>query len=461
MPLGAAFGSHQQDSRRELTKQTIMKLKEMQELRGSLMKQAREILELSKTEKRSLTGEELTKLEKIETDIDGYSATIDAEVRQIQREAQSQSAPTLSEGENRDLDKFDLSKLINHLHRSAKGSTSRSLDGIEAELIQEGEREARDAGIESSGILLPRAFVRRENRDLTATGGAGGDQGGMTIATEKRGLLDDFFNASVMRQAGATVLEGLKGNLDLPRIIAGTDPAKKAENAASDEVSPTTAMLSLSPKRLPAHIDVSERLLMQSSVALEAVLRGHLTTQMGAIQEKAFFHGGGTNEATGIAGTAGIGSVAGGTNGAAPSLANIVELETAVDTTNALLGNLHYVTNGQIRGKLKTTPKVASTDSVMLLGDSAGSQLNGYTPLFTNAVSRTLTKGSASGVASAIFFGNFSDYVIGYWGGVSLEMVRDKTNAISGLYTLVASAYYDGGVVRPKSFSAQLDALGA
>ena len=461
MPLGAAFGSHQQDSRRELTKQTIMKLKEMQELRGSLMKQAREILELSKTEKRSLTGEELTKLEKIETDIDGYSATIDAEVRQIQREAQSQSAPTLSEGENRDLDKFDLSKLINHLHRSAKGSTSRSLDGIEAELIQEGEREARDAGIESSGILLPRAFVRRENRDLTATGGSGGDQGGMTIATEKRGLLDDFFNASVMRQAGATVLEGLKGNLDLPRIIAGTDPTKKAENAASDEVSPTTAMLSLSPKRLPAHIDVSERLLMQSSVALEAVLRGHLTTQMGAIQEKAFFHGGGTNEATGIAGTAGIGSVAGGTNGAAPSLANIVELETAVDTTNALLGNLHYVTNGQIRGKLKTTPKVASTDSVMLLGDSAGSQLNGYTPLFTNAVSRTLTKGSASGVASAIFFGNFSDYVIGYWGGVSLEMVRDKTNAISGLYTLVASAYYDGGVVRPKSFSAQLDALGA
>ncbi|MDP4721325.1 MAG: phage major capsid protein [Akkermansiaceae bacterium] len=440
-----------------------MKLKEMQELRGSLMKQAREILDLAATEKRALSADEQTKLAQMETDIDGYSATIDAEVRQIQREAQSQSAPTLSEGENRDLDKFDLSKLINHLHRSAKGSTSRSLDGIEAELIQEGEREARDAGIESSGILLPRAFVRRENRDLTATGttSTAGDQGGMTIATEKRGLLDDFFNASVMRQAGATVLEGLKGNLDLPRIIAGTDPTKKAENAASDEVSPTTAMLSLSPKRLPAHIDVSERLLMQSSVALEAVLRGHLTTQMGAIQEKAFFHGGGTNEATGIAGTAGIGSVAGGTNGAAPSLAKIVELETAVDTTNALLGNLHYVTNGQIRGKLKTTPKVASTDSVMLLGDSAGSQLNGYTPLFTNAVSRTLTKGSESGTASAIFFGNFSDYVIGYWGGVSLEMVRDKTNAISGLYTLVASAYYDGGVVRPKSFAAQLDALGA
>ena len=86
--------------------------------------------------------------------------------------------------------------------------------------------------------------------------------------------------------------------------------------------------------------------------------------------------------------------------------------------------------------------------------------LNGYSPLWTNAVSRTLTKGAGAGVGvcSAIFFGNFKDYYIGYWSGVSLEMVRDKANAIAGLYSLVANAYYDGGVVRPKSFSAMLDA---
>jgi HK97 family phage major capsid protein len=261
-----------------------------------------------------------------------------------------------------------------------------------------------------------------------------------------------------MRLAGATVLEGLTGNLDLPRIVAGTAAAGKAENGTADEVSPTTAMLQLTPKRLPAYIDISERLLLQSSVAIETILRGHLATQMGATQEAAFFHGSGTNEANGIAGTSGIGSVAGGTNGLAPSLANLIALETAVDTSNALLGNLSYVSNGQIRGKLKGTPKVSSTDSRMLL-DSDG-LVNGYTPYFTNAVSRTLTKGSSS-VASAIFFGNFADYVVGYWGGVSLEMVRDKTNAITGIYSLVASTYYDGGVVRPKSFAAQLDALGA
>jgi len=436
-----------------------MKLKELQEKRGSLMKQVREILDFVGTQQRSLTADEETKIRAMEVDIDGLTASIDAEVRQMQREGAARSTPVLSAGEQRDVNTFDFNKVLNHLYRSAKGGAT-VIDGIEAEMIREGETEARSAGISAGGILLPRLLVRRENRDMTVSGTTSttGDQGGMTVQVEKRGLLDDFFNSSVMRLAGATVLEGLTGNLDLPRIVAGTAAAGKAENGTSDEVSPTTAMLQLTPKRLPAYIDISERLLLQSSVAIETILRGHLATQMGATQEAAFFHGGGTNEANGIAGTSGIGSVAGGTNGLAPSLANLIALETAVDTSNALLGNLAYVSNGQIRGKLKGTPKVSSTDSRMLL-DSDG-LVNGYTPYFTNAVSRTLTKGSSS-VASAIFFGNFADYVVGYWGGVSLEMVRDKTNAITGIYSLVASTYYDGGVVRPKSFAAQLDALGA
>lgn len=435
-----------------------MKLKELQEKRGSLMKQVREILDFVGTQNRSLTADEETKIRAMEGDIDGLTASIDAEVRQMQREGAARSTPVLNAGEQRDVNTFDFNKVLNHLYRSAKGGAT-VIDGIEAEMIREGETEARSAGISAGGILLPRLLVRRENRDMTATGSSGGE-GGNTIQVEKRGLLDDFFNSSVMRLAGATVLEGLTGNLDLPRLIAGTAAAGKAENGTSDEVSPTTSMLQLTPKRLPAYIDISERLLLQSSVAIETILRGHLSTQMGATQEAAFFHGSGTNEANGIA--AAVAAVnntyAGGTNGLAPSLAGLIALETLVDTNNALLGNLHYVSNGQIRGKLKGTAINATYGDRFILGDSG--LLNGYTPLFTNAVSRTLIKGSSS-VASAIFFGNFADYVIGYWGGVSLEMVRDKTNAISGIYSLVASTYYDGGVVRPKSFSAQLDALGA
>jgi HK97 family phage major capsid protein len=341
------------------------RLKDLQEKRGAKLKEAAALVQKATTEKRELTADENTKIVGLHDEAENFATGILNETRQLALEGQRQ--PALSEGEKRDVGSFDFQRLLQHMHANARGANVGVLDGVEAEMIQEGAREARDAGVRAGGVVLPRILVRRnpmgnvERRDLTATGttSVAGDQGGMTIATQKAGLLDDFYNASVIRAAGATVLEGLVGNLDLPRLTAGTAPAKKAENANADETSPLTAMLSLSPKRLPAYVDISERLLAQSSSAIEAVLRRNLTAQMSAIQEAAFFHGGGTDEANGIAGTANIGSVAGGAAGAAPTWTHLVNLEREVDTQNALLGNLRYISNGQIRAKLKTTPKVA------------------------------------------------------------------------------------------------------
>lgn len=375
-----------------------------------------------------------------------------AEALRVMAESQAEYSPAnnLSKSEKRDLDGFDLGKALRSQLQN------KPLDGIERELIQEGEREAGEAGLGiSRGLTLPAFYVKR---DMTTTAA----EGGHTVATNKAGLLDDFFNASVMRQLGATVLTGLTGNLDIPRLAQDTAPAGKAENAAADEVSPSTAQLSLTPNRLPAFVDISDQLINQSSSAIEAMIRGHLTSQLLAVQEAAFFHGTGTNEANGIAGTSGIGSVVGGTNGAAPDYADMVALEEAVDAQNAMMGSLCYVTNGQIRAKLKQTSKqVSGVEGNFIIADNTPDVINGYKAAFTNAVSRTLDKGSSTGVCSAVFFGNFADYVVGYWGGLNLELLRDSTNAKSGLHTLVANTYYDGGVRRPKSFSAMLDALGA
>jgi HK97 family phage major capsid protein len=438
------------------------KLKKLHEDVGALKKEIRSYLD---SDARKAVSDKAAdpKLKDLEARFASAADDLDAEFRQAARE--SGKPIDLSTSEQRDLGRFDYKVLLNHMHRSIRGVSGAGLDGIEAEMVQEGEREARECGLQPNGIVLPRLLVRRcgyERRDVSATGqtSVAGDQGGMTIATNKAGLLDDFYNASVLRAAGATVLEGLVGNLDIPRIVADTTkPLKKTENESAGEYTPTFAMLSLSPNRLPAFVDVGEQLLKQSSSAIEAILRSTLTNEMAAVQEKAFFHGGGTSEANGIAGTSGIGSVVGNTDGAAPTWAHIVGLETAVDTNNAILGNLHYFSNGQIRGKLKQTPVVASTDSRMIMDNNTG-LINGYSPFFTNAISRTLTKGNQS-LSSAIFFGNAADYWIGYWGGITLEMIRDSASAKVGQYCLVASTYYDGGVVRPKSFAAMLDALGA
>ena len=409
------------------------------------------------------TAEGRSKIEALTNERKENDLIIQAEERRL--ELAGQQAPKFSAQEERDLASFDLGKVVRNLHQRATGGHVEALDGIEAEVAKEGVAEAREHGIPVSGLVLPRFLVRRnphlraERRYMTA-GTAG--EGGNTIQTDKVGLLDDFFNALVLRAAGARVFEGVVGNLDLPRILAGTAGAAKAENADADETSPTTAMLSLNPNRLPAYVEVSERLLAQSSANIQMAVQSVLFSQALATAERAFFHGSGTNEAEGICTTSGVDvtSVVGGTDGAAPTLANIIGLETAVDTNNALIGNLRYFSNGKVRGKLKQTPRVASTDSRMILGDERGALLNGYEQGWTNAIRSNLTKGS-SNVASAIVFGNAQDYAMAFWGGLALEVIRDSANAKAGKYHLQATLWYDGGVTRPKSWAAMLDALTA
>lgn len=431
-----------------------MKLKLLQETRGGLVKQAREILDAASTEKRALNADEQAKLAGIEGEIDGLTATIDAEMRQLARE--SSKPLELTPGENKDVDRFNFAKVLRHLDRTFKGQPT-SLDGIEAEMVTEGANEMRSAGLNASGVAIP-SLVLRERRDLSVTGGTTDQYGGVLVATEKRGLLGDFYNTGVLEQSGAMVLQGLVGNVDLPRYVQGTAPLKKTENEAAGDVGGTFTDLNLSPKRLPGYVTISDQLLAQAPSVLETFVGNEIRKAMLAVREKAFFHGTGTSEPTGIAATSGIGSVVGGTNGAAPDWADMVDLETAVAIDNALEGSVSYFTNAKVRGKLKKTAKVSSTDSRMIW---EGSDINGYTPKVTNAISSTLTKGSASGTCSAIFFGNAADYVIGYWGGLDLSMVRDVTAAKAGNRVLVANQYYDAGLLRAESFSAMLDALTA
>jgi len=414
---------------------------------------------LAQTEKLDATKpEERAKLDGLIAEITETDAAIKTEI-EIQN-IRSRAAPDLSKQDKRDLNSFHFGKLLRHLHATLLGRPTK-LDGVEAEVVLAGDTEAREAGISPHGLMLPGFFVRRngiEHRAFSSTGPE--TEGGLTIATEKRGLLDDFFATSVMAHAGATILTGLVGNVDLPRIHASTTkPKGKKEFEDSDEITPTFAQLKLTPKRLPAHIkNISESLLMQSSAAIEAVLRGHLGSELNVQQETAFFHGTGVEEAEGVLNTAGIGSVSGGADGADPTWANLIKLQKVVDSRNALLGSLHYITNGAVRYKLQTTQKVAGSMPIFLMNDNADS-IAGYSPYFTNAIRSDLVKGSSGPKCSPLLFGNWADYVASYWAGLALELHRGAAEAIKGTFTIVASTYYDGGVQRPKSFAAMTDVL--
>lgn len=326
------------------------------------------------------------------------------------------------------------------------------------------ELEASDAvaqqlGKAARGVFIPRDALeaRMETRDLlkgTTTAG------GFTVGTDLLGasFIDLLRNASVVRVAGATILSGLVGDITIPRQSGPSTAYWVPESGALTESQQTFEQVALTPKTMGAYTDISRKLLLQSSVDVEQLVRSDLAATLGQELDRVALHGSGSSsQPTGVDHTTGIGSVAGGTNGAAPTYAHIVGLETAVAAANAATGKLAYITNTQARGKLKQTLITATYGDRMVWGEGA-TPLNGNLALASNAVSHTLTKGSSGAVCSAIFFGNWGDLLIGEWGTLDI-LVDPYTGGTSGTVRVIAFMDVDIGVRHPESFAAMLDAL--
>jgi hypothetical protein len=139
----------------------------------------------------------------------------------------------------------------------------------------------------------------------------------------------------------------------------------------------------------------------------------------------------------------------------------MVDLESAVAIANADVGTMAYLTNAKVRGKLRKTQEFASTNgkAVWTSGSERGvGDVLGYDAVVTNAVPSNLTKGTASGICSAIAYGNWADLMIGMWGGLDI-MLDPYTGATSGTKRVIALQDVDVAVRRVASFAAMKDVL--
>lgn len=297
-------------------------------------------------------------------------------------------------------------------------------------------------------------------RDMTVGSATGG---GNTVGTDILGT--DFIsllrNALVIDRLGATFLRDLNGNVAIPSHSAAVTGYWVSENGAPTESAPTVGQVTLAPNTVAAWCDYGRRLMLQSSIDIEAFLRADLAATLAQMIQAAVINGAGSDEPTGILQTSGIGSVAGGTNGAAPTYEHMVDLESAVAAANADVGTLAYLTNAKVRGKLRKTQEFSGTDGepVYTSGREPGlGTILGYDAWVTNSVPSTLTKGSASGVCSAILFGNFSDLILGFWGGLDIT-VDPYSLSTTGARRVVAFQEVDVAIKRVASFAAMKDAL--
>lgn len=436
---------------------------ELLQRRAALIAQARAMFDGARAAARDLSDEERTQydglmgqVEQIDADLARLDTLDSVGARQVAGTApagQTRGAapqrpdPAIGMSE-RDLRNYSLVRAIN-----AAASGNWQAAGLEMEASR---AAAQALGREPQGFFVPYDW---QVRDLVV----GTDSaGGYTVSTNllTQSFIELLRNRMMVRQAGATVLSGLVGDVSIPKQTGGATAYWVSENGAPTESQQTVGQVALAPKTVGGWTDISRKLLKQSSIDVEAFVRGDLSTVLALAIDLASLHGtGADNQPTGIALVSGIGSVVGGTDGAAPDWADIVGLETQVAIDNADLGRMAYMTNAKVRGKLKTTAKVASSDSVMVWAEGAN-PLNGYPVHVTNQVSSTLTKGSSTGVCSAIFFGNWADLIIGMWGGLDI-LVDPYTGGTAGTVRVIALQDVDIAVRHAESFAAMLDALTA
>jgi HK97 family phage major capsid protein len=434
-----------------------MKIKALKEEKGRLIEELNNLQNSINVEARSMSETEKNRFSEIDARLDLIASETET-LEKLQMRASEKVASAPVYGAASTSEKTERSKMAAQysFKRAIEQATTGRRDGVEFEMHKEAADEFQRAGVSVSAhsVLLPSDVFKR---DMSATGGTSGSEGGVNIQTNVGGIIDVLLPATVLNGLGITRFDNLTGNLDLP--TASTQPAAgwNTENGTATEKSPAFSKISFSPKRLAAYIQVSNQLLRQSSNSIDAYVRQYLINAMAIELEKAAIKGGGSNEPTGIIGNSNVNVIyAGGAssnstnaNGAAIVWADVVNAMKAVENNNAM--GQAYLTNPLVKAALQVTGRQASGVEGNFILQSGAGELNGYPLATTTNVPSNLSKGTSS-TLSAMIFGDFSKLAVASWGGMELT-VDPYSGATAGLTNMVLNAYMDVNLLQPKAFS--------
>ncbi len=338
------------------------------------------------------------------------------EERKADKEEQKQPIKT-----KRTMENFSLLKTINDV------TNNRQINERAQELVNQGVEEMRKAGQNySSQIVLP---VEERGVISASVEGAGMEN----VAEDKLNILAPLYSNLVLAKAGATFMTGLVGDVSIP-VYSGSNVAWKGEAVSADDGAGAFTEVNLSPKRLTAYIDVTKQFLNQDSNSAEALLRADIVKALQCKLEATIL-GSAVGSATQPAGL--LNGVVADT--VAVDYKAMVAMESKLEAEN-VAGNKYFIVSPTAKADLKTTAKAANTASFLM----EGNEVIGYPTLTSSAVA-----------GKGIIFGDFSDYVIGQWGGIEV-IVDPYTVAKDGKVRLVINGYFDAKPRRAESFQKKI-----
>ena len=326
---------------------------------------------------------------------------------------------------------FSITNLVNAL---ANPTDKKAQDAASKEFAL-CAKAASKYGVKNNGTVIPvEALLAPMVSNLDTTGGAALIP--TTLKTES--FIEMLRNKCVILQLSRQ-LNGLVGDIEIPKQTAGTSGSWVGEDVAADTTNAEFGTLKLGMKTVSANTYVTRKMLKQSSMDIENMLRDDLAAALALAIDKAGFYGvGDENTPKGITNHDGVNTVT--YSGDFPGYADYVKMETEIATDNADVNNMAYIVNAKTRGNAKVTQKFpGQNDGGGVIWEN-GNTINGYKAIVTNQIN----DGDA-------ILGNFADLIVGMFGG--LEIIVDPyTNSTKGGVRITAFQDVDFGARHEESF---------
>ncbi|MDM1325908.1 phage major capsid protein [Myroides odoratimimus] len=424
-----------------MKKSDILKQQRMAKLQAQ-----KTIVDAAETSNRGLTPEEQTQIEAMDKEVDNLDSEIARELANEARQLRfaeflgSNGGSSTSE----ELEVISIQKRASMVTvlRGLSNKNGYKLEGAEKELHEIGLAENRSAGVnvpEDTAFSFPINTVHRATQQTVSQDG--GEYGGELVQDQSLRMVEGLRPSLFLEELGASFFMGLIGG-DLPLITS--DSFKMQYAGEVEEIDVQKGKFGgkkLSPKRTAGAFDISNRLLMQSSIDVENWILKEMRTGLGVVVQSGAINGTGLdNQPTGLLQMTGV-NLAEDTAAVEATWKKIVELQSLIEESNSTDDSLGYLIHPRVKAVLKC-----------LVKDPGAGQF-----IFNNKMIDDLNTKSSMIVPNLsgcypIIFGDWSQLFMGQWGAINIQAnpySADRANATR----FVINTYTDSNIVNEKAFA--------
>ena len=417
----------------------------LEEERKACLDRAAALLKKVEDEGRAMTEDEqkqydadIARAEEIDKELEAQ-ATRAKKLADAQQRAQAIRAAVVNPLQNRGT--FDAGQNASDLGKFSLGKALRSL--VRREHIAGVEKESRPSCVmfSSSAVDFPASAIRAmATRATTVTGTSGS-----TVPVDVYPTIFEMLrNRSVITKLGATVLDGLSGNVKInTQTAAGTNTVGVlAETATATALDPTLNAITLTPHRIAAYTQLSNQLVLQSSPNVEAFAMNNLVKSIMTAFEGLIFSGSSSSAIKGIPSVTGV-NMSNVVSANAPTWGEILALVAPLAGVDFDIQRSGFALNATVMTKLMSTLKSANNFEFIMsefFNADGLKSLAGLKAAITN------------NVGSNIIFGDWASLFVGMWGGIGL-IYDPYTEANIGSVEVSAEIFADAQLGNPALFS--------